>query len=249
WSEDGWLRTEDGQGMPHSETPAPTLEPYVFPEKPGREDFDGPELPPDFQWLRSPWPEELFSLKERPGFLRLFGRESLGSLYRQSLVARRQQSHCYSASTAVDFEPDRFQQTAGLVCYYNGSKYHYLHISHDEEIGKHIRVMSCLPDQAQADVFSKPIAIEGNKTVYLRVEVDRERLLFAFRTAGADPQWHWIPEQFDASALADEAGPQWNPNFTGAFVGMFCQDLSGARRAADFDYFCYGGRGYRPRPE
>ncbi len=248
WSEDGWLRTEDGQGIPRIEIAAPALEPFVFPEKPAREDFDSSELPLDFQWLRSPWQEELFSLEARPGFLRLYGRESLGSLYRQSLIARRQQSHCFSASTAIDFEPDRFQQMAGLVCYYNGNKYHYLCISHDWEIGKHIRVMSCLPDRSQSDAFSEPIALPCGKRVYLRVEVDFERLLFAFRIEGEGPEWHWIPGHFDASILADESGPQGNPNFTGAFVGMCCQDLAGTGRPADFDYFSYRDRDYQPRP-
>ena len=48
----------------------------------------------------------------------------------------------------MEFEPDQFQQMAGLVCYYNRSKFHYLYVSHDEVIGKHIRVMSCLPDRS-----------------------------------------------------------------------------------------------------
>jgi len=248
WSENGWLRTEDGRGLPQTETGAPALQPHVFPGGREREDFDDPELPLDFQWLRSPWPDELFSLTERPGFLRLYGRESLGSLYRQSLVARRQQAHCYTASTAVEFEPDRFQQTAGLVCYYNGNKYHYLYISRDEELGKHVRVMSALPDGAQADAFSEPVSIPSDRTVYLRVEVDFERLLFAFRVEGESAGWQWIPEQFDASILADEAGPQRNPNFTGAFVGMCCQDLSGIGRPADFDYFCYRDRAFSSSP-
>ena len=183
WSADGWLRTADGQGLPYSEVAAPALPVHVFPAPPEREDFDQPELPLDFQWLRSPWPDELFSLTERPGHLRLYGRETLGSLFRQSLVARRQQSHCFSAATVVEFEPERFQQMAGLVCYYNGSKFHYLYISHDAELGKHIRVMSCLPDQVQSDVFTPPIAIPGGVPVHLRVEVDYERLYFAYRRA------------------------------------------------------------------
>ena len=249
WSEDDWLYTGDGQGVPQLDVPAPKLTVHAFPADPECENFDDGQLPVDFQWLRSPWPEELFSLTERPGFLRLYGRESLGSLYRQSLVARRQQAHCFSASTAVDFEPDRFQQMAGLVCYYNGNKYHYLYISRDEDLGKHIRVMSCLPDQVPSDVFSEPIVIPGNKTVHMRVEVDYERLLFAFRIAEPGSEWQRVPGQFDASILADEAGPQGNPNFTGAFVGMCCQDMSGMGRAADFDCFSYRERHYPARPD
>jgi len=247
WDEDGWLRTLDGQGIPHLEVPAPALPVSSFPSRPVREDFDDQQLPIDFQWLRSPRPEEFFSLSARPGYLRLYGRESLGSLYHQSLVARRQQAHCYSAATCLDYEPDRYQQMAGLICYYNGNKFHYFYISYDDDLGKHLRIMSCLPDTSQSDVFSEPIPITTGKTVCLRIEMDYERLLFAYRYDNQD--WQWMPGLFDASILSDEAGPQGGPNFTGAFVGMCCQDMSGMGRYADFDYFCYFEREYVPHPE
>ena len=246
WQEDGWLRTDDGGGVPRSEVAAPALPPHPFPQAPAREDFDGSSLPLDFQWLRSPWPGELFSLTARPGFLRLYGRETIGSLFRQSLVARRQQSHCYSATTVMEFEPDRFQQMAGLVCYYNGAKLHYLYVSFDAELGKHIRVMSCLPDQVQSDAFSAAVAIPAGMAVELRVEVDFERLYFAYRVAGGD--WLRLPGPLDASILSDEAAAPGTPNFTGAFVGVCCQDLSGAARPADFDYFVYRERDYCADP-
>jgi len=241
WAEDGWLRGRSGT-CPKLEVPAPDLPPHPFPPSPEREDFDGRHLPIDFQWLRSPWPDELFSLTERPGHLRLYGRETIGSLFRQSLVARRQQSHCYSAATVIEFEPDRFQQMAGLVCYYSGAKFHYLYVSHDAELGKHIRIMSCLPDQVQSDWFSAPIAIPAGVPVELRVEVDFERLYFAYRIGGGE--WSRMPGPLDASILSDEAAAPGTPNFTGAFVGVCCQDLSGTARPADFDYFVYRERDY-----
>ncbi len=242
WSVDGWPRTAHREGVPCLEVPAPALPVHDFPVRPEREEFDEPGLPLDFQWLRSPWQEELFSLTERPGHLRLYGRETLGSLFRQSLVARRQQTFCYSAETVVDFEPEHFQQAAGLVCYYNGAKAHYLCISHDAILGKHVRALSLLPDQVQSDAFTQPIAIPSGRPVYLRAEVDFERLRFAFKVEGAD--WRRLPEQFDASILSDEAAAPGTPNFTGAFVGVCCQDLSGAGRHADFDYFLYRERDY-----
>lgn len=246
WSDDDWLRTTDGQGVAHMEVDAPQLPVHVFPGSATREDFDEPQLPLQFQWLRSPWPDELFSLTARPGYLRLFGRESLGSLFRQALVARRQQAACFSATTVVEFEPEHYQQMAGLVCYYNGAKFQYLYISHDETTGKHLRVMSCLPDQPQGDAFTNPIAIPRGVPVHLRVEIDYERLYFAYRMEGDD--WIWLPEQFDASILSDEATAPGLPNFTGAFVGMCCQDMAGTCRAADFDYFEYQERDFRVDP-
>jgi xylan 1,4-beta-xylosidase len=241
WGQDDWLRTVDGSGTPELGTPAPALPAAPFPATPVREDFDGSELPIHFQWLRSPFPEELFSLKQRPGFLRLHGRESIGSIFRQSLVARRQQAHCFSASTAMEFEPAHYQHAAGLVCYYNSSKFHYLHVSHDEVNGRHIRVMTCTPDSPQSDAFTAPIKIPAGR-LELRVEVDFERLRFAFRIGSAN--WSWLPELFDASILSDEATAPGAPNFTGAFVGVACQDVAGTGNTADFDWFEYREREY-----
>jgi xylan 1,4-beta-xylosidase len=246
WDEDDWLRTLDGEGVPTIETPAPGLPVHEFPSALVREDFNSPQLPIDFQWLRTPWPEEIFSLTARPGFLRLFGRETIGSSFRQSLVARRQQSHCFSAATVVEFEPAHFQQLAGLVCYYNSTKFHYLYLSHDETIGKHLRLMSCVPDSPQADAFTPLVPIPAGNPVHLRVEVDYERMHFGYRVEGVDDDWRWLPQQFDASILSDECTAPGQANFTGAFIGMACQDLAGTSKHADFDFFEYDERTFRP---
>jgi len=243
WDADGWLRTAGNDAVPRVRETAPALPSHPWPAVPVRAEFDGPELPIDFQWLRSPEPERLFSLTVRPGHLRLFGRESIGSLFEQALVARRQQDFCYTAATRVAFEPQHYQQAAGLVCYYGGSKFHYLHITHDEAHGRHLRVMSALPDSPQADAFTAPIPLKPGP-VELRVEVDCERLRFAYREEGA--AWRMLPELFDASILSDEAAAPGNPNFTGAFVGMACQDMSGTALHADFDWFEYRERPYQP---
>jgi len=245
WSQDDWLRTSDGAGLPYIEVAAPELTQYSFPTSPEREDFDGPTLPLDFQWLRSPWPEELFSLTARPGFLRLYGRETLGSHFRQSLVARRQQAHCYHAETVMEFEPERYQQMAGLICYYNSSKFHYLYVSHHEDLGKFVQVCSCVPDLPQPDVFGAAVAIPSGEPIHLRVEVDFERLYFAYRIG--DSEWTRLGP-LDGSILSDEASAPGTPNFTGAFVGVCCQDLGGTGRHADFDYFEYRERSYLPDP-
>jgi xylan 1,4-beta-xylosidase len=247
WGEDGWLRTLDGRATPELEVAPPGLPPHPFAATPNSADFDGPDLPIDFQWLRTPFPDEIFSLNARPGWLRLFGRESLGSLFRQALVARRQQAFCYGASTLMDFEPAHYQQAAGLVCYYNASKLHYLMVTHDAALGRVIQVMSALPDSPQADAFTAPVAISPGP-VELRVEVDFERLRFGWRRQGEGP-WTWLPQVFDASILSDEAAQPGTPNFTGAFVGMACQDTSGAARPADFAHFAYRERDYAPSPE
>lgn len=248
WGADGWLRTADGRGLPTLEVTAPALPAHSFPTLPARENFDAVMLPIHFQWLRTPYPEEIFSTTARPGHLRLYGRETLGSHFRQALVARRQQAHCYSAATVIEFEPQHFQQMAGLVCYYNGAKFHYLYVSHDEIVGKHLRVMTCTPDSLQADSFTAPIAIPTGARIEFRAETDHDRLRLAYRIEDRDAAWQWIPQQFDASILSDEATAPGAPNFTGAFVGMACQDMSGAALHADFDWFDYREREFVADP-
>jgi xylan 1,4-beta-xylosidase len=84
--------------------------------------------------------------------------------------------------------------------------------------------------------------VAGGVPIELRVEVDYERLRFAYRMNGS--RWQWLAQQFDASILSDEASAPGLPNFTGAFVGVACQDLAGTAMPADFDWFEYREREY-----
>lgn len=238
--QDGWLYTLAGDAMP-----MPTVEhPAESPGPVARTCHFDADLPDDFQWLRTPEPDAILSLTDRPGRLRLYGRETIGSLFTQALVARRQQAFCYTAEAGLEVDPQHFQQAAGLVCYYNAAKFHYLHVTHDEAIGRCIAVMSALPDSPQADAFTPPVAIaEG--PIELGVEVDFERLRFRYRMAG-DADWTWLPQMFDASILSDEASAPGQPAFTGAFVGMAAQDMAGTAMPADFAWFSYHERDYRP---
>jgi xylan 1,4-beta-xylosidase len=108
--------------------------------------------------------------------------------------------------------------------------------------------MSCLPDSPQTDAFTAPIAMPAGKPVHLRVEIDYERLHLGYRIEGAGKDWCWLPQQFDASILSDEATTPGLANFTGAFVGMACHDLAGTLRPADFDFFEYRERSFRADP-
>jgi len=236
WDEDGWLRTEAGDARPLNIIGAfdigaasEALEEF--------HDFKQTTLPDVFQWLRTPYPDQIFSLTARPGHLTLFGRETIGSHFTQALVARRQQAFCFKADTLVDFAPACFQQAAGLVCYYNSTKFHYLHVTAGDDGARQIQVMSALPEGDGCIVASTPFPVPDGP-VHLRVAVDHETLRFAFRAKDA-AAWFWLPETFDAGILSDEATLPGLPNFTGAFVGMACQDLTGSGRQAAFAHFRY----------
>ena len=228
FTEDGWIR----QHADH----------VVQPIKPLDEDriyrFDGPELHNDFQWLRTPVASDVFSLTERPGRLRLRGRDSLGSQFTQALVGVRQTEFAYEAETELAFEPESFQQIAGLAVYYNGHKHHYLYVSHDQELGRHLGIMSCNADLELASVFplaSAPVELPDGP-VQLRVRTNNEAVQFSYSIGGS---WRDVGPVLDGTLLSDEAGKGEGANFTGTFVALCAQDLSGRALAADFTYLKY----------
>lgn len=234
-TKDGWLQMEGGGNQPKPQVPAPDYLPETpWPRLPPRDDFDSPKLGIQYQTLRLPLGEDDMSLKERPGFLRLKGRHYLNSQHHQVLVARRQTSFHYTATTCVEFEPETYQHMAGLVCFYDTENYYYLRISSDEEMGKCLGIISA--DRGHCDhPLDIDVPIKGWKRCWLRAELNRETLQFHYSPDGN--KWDTIGPVFDASKLSDEYPSEFS--FTGAFVGMACQDLSGRSHHADFDYFEY----------
>ena len=246
WSDDGWLRLvgATADGVPQSLIPSPNLPEHPWPGKNHYHEFDSDILPGEFQWLRIPNPECFMSLTDRPGFLRLYGKESLGSWFDQALIARRQESFRYYAKTCLKFNPGTFQQSAGLVCYYNAHKYHYLYVSVDDEGRRFVDIMSCEGDSSLNSTFPLVKAGSGSdhllpddEPVWLRCDVDFSTLIFSWSLDGKD--WQQLPVTLDYSIISDEAGIGEHANFTGAFVGMCCQDISGTNIPADFDCFHY----------
>lgn len=242
WGDDGWPRLAQGGMVPALDVPAPGNAAPLPKPAVVRTEFDGPDLPLDFQWLRTPQPERIFSLTAAPGSLRLYGRESIGSWFEQALVARRQEDFSFRAETEVLFRPQDFQQAAGLTHYYNRHKFHFAAVTHDPKRGRVLRVMSCLgdwPDGRLSFFPEEPVPLPGDKPVRLAADVDHEKLRFFWRT---ESEWTPLGPQLDASLISDEAGRGEHGSFTGAFVGMAAFDVSGGGMAADFGYFEYRRR-------
>lgn len=232
---DGWLRLASGGCRPQDHCPAPkglTLEPR--PDLSSCDHFDAPKLDVVWSTLRTPADESWLSLAERPGWLRLRGRDSQHSLFDQSLVARRMQHFKFVAETCMDFSPENYLQNAGLICYYDTRTHFYLRVTHDEARGKVLGIV--LTDDGAYDELEtcEMMANDWNR-IFLRAEVNFERLQFAASLDGK--KWQTVGPVLDASKLSDDYGA--GLHFTGAMVGVCAQDISGALRHADFDYFKY----------
>lgn len=236
WTEDGWLRLESGGKNPPLEPPVPRLEPHPFPEPPELDHFDGGKLDERFFSLRVPVDESWLSLAERPGYLRLRGRESLFSLFDQSLVARRLEHFECEVECCVEFAPRHYNQMAGLVFYYDESDHFYLRVSRDEERGKHIALVTAC--QGQYDEQEGAVVnADGWQRCYLKASVEEGNVSFSCSPDGS--VWQPVGQPLDLGQLSDEY--EGKLGFTGTMVGLCAQDLSGTMLEADFDYFKYTG--------
>ncbi|MEI2393780.1 glycoside hydrolase family 43 protein [Paenibacillus phytohabitans] len=231
---DGWLALVGGGNAPALTVPGPDIPEHRFSAPAPRDDFDAPQLDVRWNTLRVPAEEAWLSLQERPGYLRLRGRESMSSMHRQSLVALRQQAFSCSAETAIEFEPQHFQQMAGLIVYYDTKDYLYLRITHDETLGKCVGIIRSR-DGVYEDTLTADIALPPGASVALKVVIDWEFAQFYYRAGESD--WEKIGGPMEIYHLSDDF-PAYI-RFTGTFIGMCVQDLSGTLRAADFDYFEY----------
>ncbi len=200
------------------------------------DDFDDELWNLRFQTLRVPMGDKA-SLLERPGWLRMYGRESLESLFEQSFLAARQQHFNFCVDTKLEFSPVSYQQMAGLAYYYDNLSHYYLFVTRDEQQGRVVTMYKKILNQ-----FTMPIgvgiAIPKDGPVYLRLTGEREMAQFWYSLDGTN--YEKVGDALDATVLSDDYYKKISTSrFTGAFVGICCQDIAGRGGFADFDYFKY----------
>ena len=253
WTEDDWLVLEGGGNTPKEEVEGPEISEGTEggakaavqdgteqPKEPGaaakacrltRDDFDNQMLNLDYQSLRIPMDGRYLSLTARPGWLRMYGRSGLSSKFSQTLIARRMTGYHMTACACMEFAPDVFKQMAGLIFLYDTDNYLYLHVSRDEDIGKCITLLKA--ENKRYEYLTEYLPLGENQEILLKLEIEENYVQFYY---GCDEkEMRKAGPQINAGFLSDEACDEgW---FTGAMIGICCQDLTGFGKYADFDYF------------
>lgn len=236
WSAAGWPRVTGaaGPGRPAVHVPAPGARRHPAPDA---VEFTGPRLPPTWLTLRRHAAPDWLDLTARPGVLRLSGGESLGSLHRQSTVGRRQREWDFTFDAEVDFTPASPLQMAGIAHYYNTRLWHYLHLSRDEQLGRVLRLGVC--DRGRYTEPVAPLAVPDGP-VRLFLTGYGGRAVFGYAQGSEHRQTYGPP--LDCTRLSDEYATEGDADsghfsawgFTGAFLCLTVQDLTGAGLTADF---------------
>ena len=236
WPVGGWPQLAHGGRTPAVvvEVPGPAADPYlpVF-----SDDFSAPLLNPHWNLLRTPAEPSWLSLSERPGALRLRGRQTLLSCFDQSLVGiRLLHSHC-RISVKLDFAPTSFQQSAGLAFYYNTTNFHALLLTARDDGARELRLL-CGDNGSYSNPANGGVRVSDEGVIELRAELDGESLQFFHVPQGDSPLPVGPP--LDATLLSDDRiieGGNWG--FTGCFITLSAQDSSDSGLPADFTVFKY----------
>ena len=241
WREDDWLYLKHGGNHPMEYLELPGEIPvreelkksgvrveYGFESQ---EEFNGKFLM-DFQTLRMPRDPMDINVTARPGWLRMVGRESIFSRFRQSLMARRQVDFSFRAETVMEFHPEDYTQSAGLIWRYDEDNQYYLFISFDNETARlTVNVITVVQGKV---VRFETLPIENEVGIFtLGVEVHEHGGRFYYLEKGEKKS---IGGYLDACCLSDD---RINGAFTGAFVGICVQDVRDQKQYADFRSFVY----------
>lgn len=233
WNEDGWLRLAHGgnKAASYIDEPVYTKE-YLFSKKPVKDDFNEDKLDLVYVCPRIPL-GDMAALTERKGYLRLYGQESLNSLHKVTMAAVKQSEYYVRVETAMEFCPQHPEQFAGLTYFYDTMNF-YIFGKTVNEAGQPILVLLKSDLGIITDEIDS-IPINEESMLYLRLQTSEAGETVHFYYSQDGQNWEQLGGDYGTEVLTDEHCR----GFTGAHLGMYCHDMTGAKKYADFDYFVY----------
>ncbi|BCJ73370.1 xylan 1,4-beta-xylosidase [Catellatospora sp. IY07-71] len=239
WPDGGWPSIPGG--IPADEYQAPDLPAHPWPDEPATDHFDGPDLSVCWSTLRRPATPDWIDLRSRPSHLRVRGGQSPVGKQTPSLVARRVGAERCSLETAVEFDPRDHRHLAGITAYYNTLNWYYLYLTRADDGRAVLELLSS--DSGRRTVYPE-LTVDASTAgrVGLRAVYDGPVVRFAYDLGEG---WRELPVELDATILSDEHaaliidGEPAAWGFTGAFLGLWVQDLGNDGVYADFDHATY----------
>ncbi|MEU8220404.1 glycoside hydrolase family 43 protein [Micromonospora taraxaci] len=239
WPSGEWPKIAGG--VPADEVVAPDLPAHPWPAEPETDHFDAPELGLCWSTLRRPATTDWVDLHARPSYLRIHGGQSPVGRQAPSLVARRVGAmHC-SLETVVEFDPADHRQLAGVTAYYNTLNWHHLYLTRDDD-GRTVLQLLSSDNGRRTSYPDLTVDASGVTRVGLRAVFDGPVVRFDYDLGAG---WQPAGVDLDATILSDEHaaliidGEPAAWGFTGAFLGLWVQDLGGDGAYADFDLATY----------
>lgn len=231
WTEDGWFLINEGKG-PSLEQKCPNLPAVEYPHW-EKDDFDCEKLNLNWEFVRTP-DRGSYSLTERPGWFRIWTRDGqLNEIRAKNTLLRREEELSYTASTKLEFSPEKDGEQAGLTCYYSTATYARFSLCHEGG-----RKLQLVINRNHGEELMAEVNDVKEGPIYLKVVV--ERLTRSFYYSYDGEQWTEAGVLQECIYLCDEGVPDDPKRHTGTLVGIYANNGGcGSRIPADFDFFQY----------
>jgi alpha-N-arabinofuranosidase len=226
WEADGWPR----MAAVELRLEAPPLARAGRRSPPARERFRGRALPGEWIFVRNPSRRD-YSLRARPGFLRLWGAAAaLADVASPTAVFRRQRQHEAVVRTRLTFEPRQPNEQAGL-CIRANELFHVALLVGRGARGRELRLLRTL-DGRTTTLGVSPL---GNGAVTLELRATARSYAFLGGTGGELHELGRVSTRaLSAETILERTGRH---HFTGALIGLLA--TGNGRRAtvpADFHW-------------
>ncbi|MFT3985132.1 MAG: glycoside hydrolase family 43 protein [Lachnospiraceae bacterium] len=231
WEEDGWPMADTVDGLVHMQERFPTLERTAILPVSASDSFEDSRLAYGWNMIHPP-KERLYSLNERPGYLRLFLRpETMEEISCPSFIGRRQQHKSFLAKTAMEFCPGEGCEECGISLIQD-DRYHYSLLVGLKNRRRVLRLYQVMESEKQ---LIKEIEIPDGR-IYLSVFCTGEMYdcYYAFK----EGENKLLCKELPADLLSSDV----NEGFTGAYMGPYATSNGRKSEAyGDFDWFFYQG--------
>ena len=134
----------------------------------------------------------------------------------------------------MEFKPEVYQHSAGLILYYDNMNYINLRKYYSETLGQSALSIVHLENGVKTEFADTRTPVE-DCPVFLRLFVQGRRTWFEWSYDGED--FRKIGPEFDTTRFSDEYCRYGE--FTGTMVGLTCADRLKRQHYADFDFFEY----------
>lgn len=191
--------------------------------------FYGDKLEHKFVCLRNP-SENLYSLKERKGALRLYLKNTtLNDLDNPAYIGVRQEEYKFLVSTMMEFNPLNSKESAGLAVI-QSNEYNIRYEYTIEESRKVIRVVE---NKNNIETITAKKYIDA-ENIFLKIIAINHKFDFYYSEDGV--KYYLLKEDLECKYLSTEIAG----GFVGCTVGMFASSNGeNSENYADFMYFEY----------
>ncbi|MBP7793300.1 MAG: glycoside hydrolase family 43 protein [Candidatus Goldbacteria bacterium] len=232
WADDGFpVIGNNGRVSLEMETSLPMdTETDVMP----RDDFDSEKFALCWNFLRNP-DSSLYSLKERPGFLRLYGSaDGLDDAASPAWVGRRQCHFVLRAACCLEFNPASDNEEAGLVVRMNERHHYEMFLSMRN--GRPCVILRRRIGSLHSETACHPLPLKDIKRITLVIDADRDKYTFSYGCSeNMEDDLHKLGEGETRYLSTEVAG-----GFTGVYMAMYASgNGSKCSHPADFDWFDY----------